>query len=151
MITVSDHIIRLINHNDYKSKVSMGRFSTPLIKAIHEKYGIDTSGYSHVLDLSGVKHILKRHSFLQDNHRKDNIPVTFRSFDLIPEVIHNYDELRFPGKDKRGLFLVVFIKKINGHTYFIEEIRSPRKKEAALLTMYITKNLKETKPKHDLL
>lgn len=98
--------------------------------AVKDAIGLDLSGYAHALDGSAVTHILSRHG--EGNERnKGHVPVTRADFMRIPEVISNPDSVSYLGKNKRNQELIRYQKRINGHVFFVEEVRTGRKELAA--------------------
>ena len=120
-----------------------------LILDIHPKDLIEIAGgdenitikfkeYSHLIDVSAINHIYKKHGNMAKELEMDQVAVTIADYELIPDIIRNPDEVSV-SKNKRNLLLLVYRKKIDNVYYYVEEIREG-KKMLALVTMYIKKS-----------
>lgn len=90
--------------------------------------GVDVSNFRHSLDESAVRHILNEHG-------DDPVPVVESDFSKIPDIVSNPDSIS-NGKAAKGKpERIVYSKRINGYTIFVEEARTGRQKLAAV-TMY---------------
>lgn len=96
------------------------------------------SSYKHTIDNSGIRHILNNHG-TEKEYKRGQIPVTDSDFQLIDDIVNNYDEVS-TGTNKRGQVVVTYMKSYpDGTTYYVEEVRVGRK-ELAADTMYKRKN-----------
>jgi hypothetical protein len=102
---------------------------------IYEVTGIVVEGYTHVIESTEIQHALKGHGETGE-FRFDQISITRDDFAKIPMIIKTADHIEYAGKSKRrNLDVIRYIKKENGVTYILEEVRRGRKK-LAFLTMY---------------
>lgn len=111
--------INIVTNKTNKNYIDFLKIDIKEAETIKELTGVDVKGYVHSLDNSGVLHALK--------HK--NISVA--DLLLIPFIIENYD---FIGKGKENN-TIVYKKVINQEYYYVEEIRTGRKK-LALKTLY---------------
>ncbi|WP_297972410.1 hypothetical protein [uncultured Capnocytophaga sp.] len=111
--------INVVTNQTNKNFIDFLKIDTEQAQTIKEITGVEVKGYVHSLDNSGVLHALK--------HK--NISVA--DLLLIPFIIENYD---FIGKGKEDN-TIVYKKIINQEYYYVEEIRTGRKK-LALKTLY---------------
>ena len=111
--------INVVTNQTNKNSIDFLKIDTEQAQTIKEITGVEVKGYVHSLDNSGVLHALK--------HK--NISVA--DLLLIPFIIENYD---FIGKGKEDN-TIVYKKIINQEYYYVEEIRTGRKK-LALKTLY---------------
>ena len=96
------------------------------------------ANYKHTIDNSGIRHILNNHG-TEKEYKRGQIPVTDNDFQLIEDIVNNYDEVS-TGTNKRGQVVVTYVKSYpDGTTYYVEEVRVGRK-ELAADTMYKRKN-----------
>jgi len=97
------------------------------IKEIKKITGKDLTGYKRTLDISGIKHSIKKHPNL-----------SYSDFLLIPIIVKNYD---FIGKGKKD-DIIVYKKEIGNEYFYIEQIRKGRKK-LVIKTFYKRKKRKK--------
>lgn len=127
------HIEELVKNTLYK--VVIGVVSDKLINTAKE-YGFDIRNYSHNIDISGIRHTLKRHGEGRETNKKQ-IPVTRKNIKEIPNIIYDFDEVSFGAKDKKGINIIKYQKFLpKQEIVYFEEIRTG-KKTLTLKTMYI--------------
>jgi hypothetical protein len=100
-------------------------------KRIHESTGIWVDGsFVHMLDGSGLQHALRQHGNKTES-QEHQLPLTGADFEMLPEIIANPDQI-VKGKDspRNNLKRIVYIKRINGHTLAVEEVRTGKRKLA---------------------
>jgi hypothetical protein len=95
--------------------------------------------YVHTLDGAGVQHPLTEHGS-DTEKQKHQLPLTEADYKLLPEVISNPDKIERGGRTKQGLDSIVYIKRINGHSLVIEEVRTGKRK-------LVLKTMRKIKPK----
>lgn len=120
-------------------KLIIGKVS----KKLEEKArinGFDIAGFNHDIDVSGTRHAFKEHGTEKTEKPRGQVPIDDNDFKNIPDVIYNYDEITFTGKNKTGLETITYKKKMKDNTiYYVEEIRTGRK-TLTINTMYKHKN-----------
>lgn len=132
---ITDAVQRAINNDNIFKKLSISKVNQKQIEDIQEKTGIEINeSYKHVIDFSAIRHTLQRHGEQQEKNH-DQIPVTKEDFEKIPEILETYDEIYKGETSRRGIERIVYRKRYNGTTYYIEEVRN-KKKDLALKTMY---------------
>lgn len=87
--------------------------------------------FKHTINNFDVRHALNRHG-------KDEIPLTEDDIGLVPDIIKNYDEVKHTKKTLSGNEAIMYKKRYNGNTVYLEEVRN-RRKELAFKTMYKVK------------
>lgn len=108
-------------------------------KDIHDKTDIDVTGFVHVLDEASVRHMIRRHGNPETEAKRGQIAVTVEDMALLPLIVSQYDSVE-KGNDEPGkLPTIVYKKRIGACYYFVEEIRSGRRKLAA-------KTIRKTQP-----
>lgn len=122
---------------DVFQKEIIAKCSRSKVIVIEQRTGIDIRGYNHVIDSNGVRHVFIKHFDPVKEKARGLINVTLNDFDKIPEVLNNFDDVKNGGKSKTGHDVLIYVKRINGHIIYIEEIRSVKVREAVLHTMYI--------------
>ena len=117
--------------------VEIGKVSERTANEIRE-LGFDVTGYTHNLDYSGVRHLIKRHG--QGNEKnKNQLPVTESDFLKIPEILETYDRISSGKRSNIGRDVIKYEKEYDdGIRFYFEEIRTGRK-TLTLQTMYIHK------------
>ncbi|MDR2390739.1 MAG: hypothetical protein LBE84_03540, partial [Planctomycetota bacterium] len=117
----------------------IGSVTAETAKRVKEKTGIDITGYTFVIDSSGIKHALDKHGVGKETEG-DQQPITRDDFILIPEVLAHPEQIESAGKNDMGNDLIRFSKNFNGMLYVVEERRTGRRK-LALQTIYKKKGL----------
>ena len=106
------------------------------IEEFSSKTGIDLRGYKHLIDVSGIKHILRKHGNVTHEKKIGQMPVSEGDLLKIREIIKNYDKMNASKKTKTKLDSIEYKKRIGDSNYtMIEEIRKGRKK-LALKTLF---------------
>lgn len=120
-----------------KQAVDLFEAQPKTIKAAKEM-GIDVNGYTHQVDKSALNHAINKHS-------GDTLPVTKEDFKLIPDILKNPDNVK-PSLEKtnQGLDALIYTKRYNGTTYYIEEVRTGQGKTLNMTTLYKTKTPVDT-------
>ncbi|MBR0097699.1 MAG: hypothetical protein IJP88_10980, partial [Synergistaceae bacterium] len=100
-------------------------------KKLSEATGLDIDDtYKHTFVGSGFIHSQKEHGITTEKHTAQ-LPVTEQDYEMIPEVIHNADNItRGNNKTATGRDTIVYTKHINGHVLIVEEVREKRGKLA---------------------
>lgn len=109
--------------------------------------GKTVEGNRVVLDISAVKHIIKRHG---ENGEMDNSMRNIDDIARIGYVISNYDEIKYEGRTAYGYLdenskpspLVRLSKKIDGTFYVVEAVNSSKNKKNYVVSAYINKKKK---------
>lgn len=96
--------------------------------------GLDLNGYRHVIDSSAVRHIFNKHSNPLTEVKRGQIAVTESDFSRIPEILTSPDRIIYAGTNRIGRDVIIYEKRFNGVTYYVEEVRTGRK-VTALQTM----------------
>ncbi len=101
-----------------------------MLKKIIKK---DLTGYKRVITVQDINHCLKEHGV----ESKDKNPINYTDFLLIPLITKEPDKVFESTKTSRSskLKVVVYKKKFFNTFYYLEEVRTGRKK-VALKTLY---------------
>lgn len=128
-----EQLIELIGTScDYKFCIVDETIDNELM-ALAAKHGMNLTGYKHVIETSGVQHSEKRHG----KESKDRTPLTLEDYLLIPYIIKHRDNLSISTSKtrQRESMVLVYEKQIDLDFYYVEEIRSG-KKRLAFQTLY---------------
>lgn len=118
-----------------RQKLNIGKVS-PKLEQEAEKRGFNLKGYTHDMDVSGVRHSIKEHGDEKKEALRGQIAITDEDYNKIPEIIYDYDEIDFTGKNKTGLETITYKKSFpDGTIAYVEEIRTG-KKTLTINTMY---------------
>ena len=71
-----------------------------------------------MIDPFGISHIIKYHSS-DDEYKRFQIPVIDSDYDLIPDIVNNFDKYETAAKDYRGNAGIYYIKQIGDIVYFV--------------------------------
>lgn len=95
--------------------------------------GLDIAGFSHAIDSSAVRHVIKKHGDEKTEQARGQVAVTEADFELIPDVVAGPDKVLFGTKNRLGKEQVVYLKKLpDGSTLYLEEVRTGRRELAAV-------------------
>ena len=135
----SAEIINLVNQKQHApyNKVRFGVANGDISSKLKSVIGEDVDGYKHVLDLSAVNHVLKKHGNQEREAKRGQIAVTTEDFAKISEIVSKPDSVESAGTDGYGNKLIKYRKAFNGTTFYVEEVRNKRK-ELALKSMWKT-------------
>ncbi|MEO6183798.1 MAG: class I tRNA ligase family protein, partial [Verrucomicrobiota bacterium] len=89
---------------------------------LEAKTGFKLSGFRRMLDNYALRHIDLEHG---DEKERDRglLPVSRDDLARIPEIIATADDVRYSGKNRHGLDVILYIKRVNGVVFYFEEIR----------------------------
>jgi hypothetical protein len=133
-----------------QSKIDLWKVSSGEVETLKEKTGLNLDGYTHKLENYGLQYALNGHSNTKIEERRGLIPITKDDLKNIPDVLKNYDNVEYSGKNQVGRDVIIYSKKVNGYIIYVEEIRA-KNKELIPQTMYKKKSGNETMPKADLI
>lgn len=131
---INNELIKFASESttNIQKKITLGKINDLLVESILEReINISVKNYQHTISNFEVKHALTKHS-------RDPLPLNKRDIGLIPDIIKNYDSIKYAGKTKIGLDAIKYTKQYKNVIYYIEEIRTG-KKELAFKTMYKNK------------
>ena len=104
--------------------------------------GLDiTNEYVHSVENSLLIHNQQQHGNEEKERRRGQIAITEKDYELIPEILEDYDNVVLsPNKDRRGRDVLIYKKEYpDGTVYYLEEVRE-RRKSLAFETMYKKEN-----------
>ena len=132
MKNVSEKILELLRVAETTKSgndrwITLGELPDSDIDKLTKILNIDVSGFTRIIDVSSIKHVLKAHPNMKDT-----------DFCLIPLILDNPDSIE-PGKKPES---VIYTKTFKESYYYVEYIRKGRKK-LAMKTFYKTKNRPE--------
>ncbi|KJU86161.1 hypothetical protein MBAV_001646 [Candidatus Magnetobacterium bavaricum] len=116
-------------------RISLGKVSDGNAQAVKAATGIDLTGYERTIDNSFINHVLKRHGDPKTEAARGQLPITKEDIKRIPEIVESPDDIISGGKTKVGRDAILYKKRFNGETYYIEEVRTG-KNQIAATTMY---------------
>jgi 2'-5' RNA ligase len=93
-------------------------------KTIIDATGLDVSGYAHYLDGSTWNHIVSEHV---NEERSGQLKVSEDDLRKLPDIVSHFDSVASLGKNQKGFELLRFQKRVNGHVFVVEEMRSNRR------------------------
>ena len=127
------------NSPNERQKLIIGKVSKKL-EEVARNNGFDIANYEHDLDVSGTRHAFKEHGQQKTEEPRGQIAINDADFEKIPDVIYNYDEVTFTGKNKIGRETITYKKAFpDGTIMYVEEIRD-KKKTLTINTLYKYKN-----------
>ena len=124
---IDEVIEKALNDPNARQKVKIGKVDDKLSNEA-KKAGFNIEGYEHDIDVSGVKHAFNEHGNAAKEAQQGQIAVTDNDIKKIPDIIKSYDSVKFGEKDRSGMDLIVYSKKMtDGTTIYVEEIRTGKK------------------------
>ena len=132
-ISLEDFIHESLKNRSQNDWMVLNSVSYKEAKRIFDATGLDVFGYERIIDSSSIIHSIKEHG---NESRKDQISLKPEDLLLIPEISIHYDRVIRSGKNNKGLQVILFEKRFEDKYYYLEEIRTRRKK-LSLTTMYI--------------
>jgi len=116
-------------------------------KRIKEATGLDVEGYKHSVDCHSIRHIIKEHGNAKKEVSRGQLVVSENDIKRMPEIVAHFDKIEMRSK-VRGRERIRYTKRVNGHIFYVEELRSDDKQLAAV-TMWKKKSgvLHEVPPK----
>lgn len=102
---------------------------------VREATGLDLTGYTRMIDGSGVRHALRAHGDPTAEQSRGQEPITDDDLAWIPEVVTKPDRIQAGPNTRGGLKSVVYEKRVNGQILYVEELREG-KRRAVLKTMW---------------
>ncbi|MBF0457380.1 MAG: aminotransferase class V-fold PLP-dependent enzyme [Nitrospirae bacterium] len=112
---------------------------------IKEDTGLDVAGYNRTIDNYSIRHILNKHGDAKTEASRGQIEVTKDDLLRIPEIVNMADDVAYVAKTKVGREGIQYTKKINGHVYYLEEVRS-RHNELNPVSMWKVKSSTSGEP-----
>jgi hypothetical protein len=97
------------------------KVSPEVAAQIKSATGKDVSGYQHFLDHESLVHIHKQHG-VGNEDQPGHLPVTKDDIEKIPLIVSSPDKVEAGNKSGRGAASVMYSKRFNGTTYYVEEM-----------------------------
>lgn len=116
------------------SKIYFGKIDILVATKIEKEIGLNVNNYNLSLKSDSVKHILNNHSSKRELLR-GQIPIVEKDFQLIPNIVSNYDKVYKSGLTKQGKCVITFEKTIGDKYYLVNNI-SDKKHTLEVHTMY---------------
>lgn len=125
-------------------KVELSEVSNRAVNDIKKETGIDTTGFTHWIDVDFVNHTEKRHG---ESGEQDHSMANDSDLARVKYVIDNYDDLKisdhqgtraYRNTDGSRAKTIVYQKAINGTYYIVEAVPDSKAKKLHLLSAYIS-------------
>lgn len=116
------------------AKLYFGKISTKLSDKIKQSIGIELNNYNISLKADSIKHILKKHGKSTETLR-GQIPVVDSDFELIPEIVSEYDSVEKGRETNDGKPSITFKKQI-GEEYYLVNYVSDKNHNLEVQTMW---------------
>jgi hypothetical protein len=136
-LKIRKFIEKVLFENVKKDWIELSTVSAKEAKAIETKLGFNVEGFVRIIDDSAVKHIINTHGNAVVEAKIGQLAVTVSDFELIPKIVAEYDNIT-KGVNGRKQEVIIYSKKMGNKYFYVEEIRTGRKK-LAMNTFYIKK------------
>ena len=126
-MTINDKILGVIQAaiKDEKRGEDLFKVDEKFADLCKKEMNIDIAGFTHYIYSDDVRHLIKRHG----KGSNDRNSISSQDFLLIPIIQKEYDKI-WVTKTKQGLDAITYVKKIVDEYYYVEEIRTGKKKLA---------------------
>jgi hypothetical protein len=123
---------------DGTRRVYYGEVNEETVRKFKEETGIDISGTRQAIYEKDLRHTLKVHG---EGNEKDisQIPITKSDFEKLPEYMKAAEIESIQWNRKRGVHVIQYKTRANGHVIMIEDYRN-QSGELALHTMWKKKS-----------
>ncbi len=111
--------------------------SPNLVEVAHQAGIVISPDAEHFLTGQGVLHIHNNHGPGGKERGQGQPAFTPDIFGRLPDVLSNPDSVSYEGSDGLGYHRFLYSKRVNGHIYYIEELRSPKRSQMAIKTAYV--------------
>ncbi|WP_232245196.1 LPD38 domain-containing protein [Delftia acidovorans] len=113
-------------------KAVLGQVSDWLAREV-VRVGLDVAGFSHVLDGSAVRHMIKNHFDGGGERARGQVPLTDQDLMRLPEIVSSPDRVVLGTTNRLGKQQIVYVKKMeDGSVLYLEEARTGRRELAAV-------------------
>ena len=104
--------------------VCLGQLTSDEAVNLSAATGMNLSGYSRYTDTHAIRHIIKGHGDLDTEVKRGQLPITEDDIAMIPEIVRHPDSVRAGSPTGRGRPAIIYSKRVNGWTIYVEEILS---------------------------
>lgn len=136
---IVDFVKRALEMADRKIALDLGKVSESNAARVLKETGLDISGHRREMDNYGVRHAFRKHGAAETELPRGQIALADEDLARIPEIVEAPDVVRHGGKSGPGRDLIVYEKKIDGTTFYVEEVRT-KGSRVAFHTIYKRKN-----------
>ena len=119
------------------AKLYYGKLNKKVSDKIKRKFGIKVKNYNISLKSDSVKHIIKKHGSSKELLR-GQLPIIDSDFELIPEIVSNYDNIILGTPTLSNKPAITFIKHIDCYYYLVSYV-SDKSHNLEVQTMWKTK------------
>lgn len=125
----------LISKNSRKNTF-LGKVSDKVAKKVKSLLGVDISGRTHLLADNDIRHMIKEHGNPVLEKQKEQIAITNKDIERIPEILNTYDRI-VQGTDNKQGKTIRYIKDYpNNQTYVVEVIPDANNTSLYVKTMW---------------
>jgi valyl-tRNA synthetase len=118
-----------------KNKVlNFGKLDIGEIQLLKLKTNLDFTGYSRIIDKSGINHAIKQHGNEIKEKARGQVAINKNDFVLIPDIVKS-ENVIYAGKSKIGMDCILYEAYFEDIIFYVEEVRTGRK-QLCLQTMY---------------
>ena len=96
---------------------------------------VDVRGFTHTVDPDAARHAFKAHGSGETEAARGQVALTAEDWARIPEILRAPDAVQVVGTTKRGVPLIGYWKRYNGHHVYVEQTLTGKGRLAAV-TMY---------------
>jgi len=112
-------------------KVAVGDVD-PKLAEIAKANGLNIDGYTHSVDTSAIRHILKSHGNAESETQRGNVAITKEDIAQIPSIFSSPDKVVLGLTNNIGNDMIGYLKRLpDGSTLYLEEVRTGKKELAA--------------------
>ena len=128
----ADKLAAMYRKEDQAKSVLLGQ-TNPRLTEDGLKVNAYLNTFSHSVDKSALNHIRKNHGDESTELNRGNLPITDEDISKIPDIIKDYDGVRFDLLSSYGKPVIAYVKKVSdGVLLYMEEVHNKRHDLSAL-------------------
>lgn len=97
--------------------------------------GLNIDHFSHSVEQSVLKHIKNQHGNAAKRRARGQIAITSQDMTRIPDIVANYDGVRFDLHDSNGLPVIGYVKKYSDGVIFYAEVMRNKRMDLSAISM----------------
>lgn len=118
-----------------KEVLEIGGIS-PALREVAEANGVDLNEFrSHAIDNYSVRHAEKKHGHGSNTQQMGQEAITPEDYAHLSRILNEPDDLFYMGTNAKGLHQFGYLKKVNGTIFYVEEVRTPKRRTMVMESM----------------
>lgn len=133
---IARHVSNVLSGRSLNQSLDLGPVTTTNADLVSAHTGFDLTGHTRIIDSSGVRHAMNRHSDEAKEAEIGQVAIAKRDFSLIPQIVEQAHSVKLKGEPRSAKAQrLEYTALIGNHEYeYVEELR-PNNRAVALKTM----------------